>query len=59
MADTESQWIAAALNEHQSNLVRYASWIVGDVERAREIVQETFLRLCKETRERAGVHIPQ
>ncbi len=59
MADTKSEWISAALREHQSNLVRYATWILGDAERAREIVQETFLRLCRETPERVGGHLPQ
>src|ERR1041385_1269616 len=45
---TKSSWIVAALDQHESHLVRYAAWILGDVERAREVVQETFLRLCKE-----------
>jgi RNA polymerase sigma factor (sigma-70 family) len=56
---SKTQWISQALAEHQSNLIRYATWILGDVEHAREIVQETFLRLCRETPERVGDHLPQ
>ncbi len=59
MEDTKSAWIAAALNKYESHLVRYATWILGDIERAREIVQETFLRLCKETPTRVGNHLAQ
>ena len=56
---SKSQWIEAALKQHESNLIRYASWILADGERAREVVQETFLRLCKETPERIDDHLPQ
>jgi len=56
---SKSEWIVAALNQYESKLVRYATWITGDVERAREIVQDTFLRLCKEKPERLNSHLPQ
>ena len=56
---SKSQWIEAALKQHESNLIRYATWILSDGERAREVVQETFLRLCKETPERIDDHLPQ
>jgi RNA polymerase sigma-70 factor (ECF subfamily) len=49
MDDTaKSQWIVEVLDRYETPLVRYATWIMGNVECAREIVQETFLRLCKE-----------
>jgi RNA polymerase sigma factor (sigma-70 family) len=56
---TKSTWIVAALERYEGHLVRYATWIVGDVERAREIVQETFLRLCKEKPDRVANHLAQ
>src|SRR5947209_9101476 len=56
---SKSEWIVAALNQYESKLVRYATWITGDVERAREIVQDTFLRLCKEKPERLNSHLAQ
>ena len=56
---TKSTWIVAALGRYENHLVRYATWILGDTERAREVVQETFLRLCKEQPARIGDHLAQ
>jgi RNA polymerase sigma-70 factor (ECF subfamily) len=41
-------WVAVALAEHEGPLLRYALRLTGNVERARDVVQETFLRLCAE-----------
>ncbi len=41
-------WIREAVAAHQRPLTRYAERITGDLERARDVVQETFLRLCRE-----------
>ena len=56
---TKSTWIVAALDRYESHLVRYATSILGDIERAREVVQETFLRLCKEEPSRVDDHLAQ
>ena len=56
---TKTTWIVAALNRYENHLVRYATWILGDIERAREVVQETFLRLCKEQPAGVGDHLAQ
>jgi RNA polymerase sigma factor (sigma-70 family) len=56
---TKSTWIVAALDQYEGHLVRYATWILGDVERAREVVQETFLRLYKEQPARIESHLAQ
>jgi RNA polymerase sigma factor (sigma-70 family) len=55
----EFQWIVAALDLHEASLVRYANWILGDIESAREVVQETFLRLCKEQQSRVCGYLAQ
>src|SRR5437016_4537904 len=55
----KSQWIVDALDRHEASLVRYANWILGDIESAREVVQETFLRLCKEQQSRVGAYLAQ
>src|SRR5437762_5753434 len=55
----KSQWIVDALDRHEASLVRYANWILGDIESAREVVQETFLRLCKEQESRVGAYLAQ
>ena len=38
------------MNVYEARLLRYATWLMGDQESAREVVQETFLRLCKQER---------
>ena len=43
-----SDWVAEALALHERPLIRYAKWLAGDLESARDIVQEAFLRLCRE-----------
>jgi RNA polymerase sigma factor (sigma-70 family) len=55
----KSQWIVEALELHESSLIRYARWILSDLESAREVVQETFLRLCKEDPARVEGHLAQ
>ena len=42
----KSDWVHAALREHEGPLTRYAAQITGDVERARDVVQDTFVKLC-------------
>ena len=53
------RWIVEALELHQGSLIRYARWILSDLESAREVVQETFLRLCKEDPARVEGHLAQ
>jgi RNA polymerase sigma factor (sigma-70 family) len=40
--------IGSLLRRHEGPLLRYAARITGDVDLAREVVQEAFLRLCQE-----------
>ncbi|MEM7456806.1 MAG: sigma-70 family RNA polymerase sigma factor [Planctomycetota bacterium] len=40
--------IRHALTEHESALVRYARHFVKDLELARDVVQDTFLKLCRQ-----------
>ncbi len=51
------QWIHNALDRYEGQLTRYAQRIVGDSERARDVVQDTFLRLCREKPERLNSHL--
>jgi len=60
MNDTrKSRWIVEALDLHERSLIRFACWILNDFESAREVVQETFLRLCKEDPDRVSGHLAQ
>ena len=54
-----SGWIVEALELHERPLIRYACWILNDIESAREVVQETFLRLCREDPDRISGHLAQ
>jgi RNA polymerase sigma-70 factor (ECF subfamily) len=40
--------IRAAIDEYQGRLIAYAARITGDLDSARDIVQDTFLRLCEQ-----------
>lgn len=48
MVETTEQFVERALAEYESPLVGYAYGFVHDVERARDIVQDTFIRLCQQ-----------
>ena len=42
----EAEWVRAAVTRYAGPLTRYAALITGDLERARDVVQDTFVRLC-------------
>ena len=50
-------WLVQALHRYEGPLVRYARGLVGDLETARDIAQECFLRLCRERPERLDGHV--
>ncbi len=50
---TRAEWVAATLERYERPLVRYTARITGDTERARDVVQDAFMRLC--AAERAAV----
>ncbi len=54
--DDRQQWIRALLERHGSSLTRYARTFTGDWESARDAVQETFLRLCREDTSKISDH---
>ena len=44
-AGENDEWLQGAMTQHERGLVRYAQQFVADVERARDVVQETFMKL--------------
>ncbi|MCZ7645598.1 MAG: sigma-70 family RNA polymerase sigma factor [Planctomycetota bacterium] len=42
-------WVRAAVADYEGPLTLYAARLVGNVEAARDVVQETFLRLCRQS----------
>jgi len=55
----QAHWVMAAVNRYAGPLTRYALFIIGDIELARDIVQETFLKLCSESPGRVDSHLAQ
>jgi RNA polymerase sigma-70 factor (ECF subfamily) len=43
---SSADWIQSAVHRFERPLTQYALRLVGDAERARDVVQDTFLRLC-------------
>jgi hypothetical protein len=52
----KADWIREVLSQREGPLIRYAAQITGDLDRARDVVQDTFLRLCAEDRSRLDGH---
>lgn len=48
MPETHEQFIEQALADYESPLVGYAMGFVHDLDRARDVVQDTFIRLCRQ-----------
>ena len=48
VAGGHAEFIRAALVRYEAPLVRYALGFTDDLETARDVVQDTFLRLCKQ-----------
>lgn len=44
----KAQWVREALDRFERPLVRYAARFTGDVESARDVVQDAFVKLCRE-----------
>jgi len=55
-----AQWVESALETYERPLLRYAlRWCRGDLDRARDAVQDTFMRLCRQPRERVESYLAQ
>ena len=51
------RWISSVVDQYEGALVRYATQITGDIERGRDVVQDAFLRLCKQDPEQLDGHL--
>jgi len=56
---SQSEWVRDALLEYEGPLMRYAQRITGELELARDVVQETFLKLCRQERAEVDGHLSQ
>ncbi len=53
----DPDWIAAAVDRFEGPLLRYTQRLTGDLETARDVVQEAFLRLCREEPAKVDGHL--
>jgi RNA polymerase sigma-70 factor (ECF subfamily) len=52
-------WIASVVARYEGPLIRYAAQFTGDADRARDVVQDAFVRLCREDRAQVDGHLAQ
>ena len=48
--EVDAAWVRSAVERFEGPLTLYASRLLGDAEAARDVVQDTFLRLCGQDR---------
>ena len=54
------QWVRAALQRYEDPLLRYAAKLLGgNIDSARDVVQDTFLRLCEQSQDEIGEFLAQ
>jgi RNA polymerase sigma-70 factor (ECF subfamily) len=54
---SRAEWIADALARYEGPLLRFATKLLRDGDRARDVVQETFLQLCQQDRAAVEDHL--
>ena len=45
--ESRASWFQSTVQRYERQLVRYAARLVGDQQRAQDVVQDTFLQLCR------------
>jgi RNA polymerase sigma factor (sigma-70 family) len=52
-------WIHDVVDEFEQRLTLYAARLLHDADRARDVVQDTFCKLCHESRDKIEGHLTQ
>lgn len=55
----DMEWARSAVERYERPLTRYAARLMGDSERARDVVQDTFLKLCGQARDEVEPHLAE
>ncbi|MFH1037421.1 MAG: sigma-70 family RNA polymerase sigma factor [PVC group bacterium] len=55
---SKAAWIRAMLQDYEQALIRYTFGITGDLESARDVVQDAFLKLCRADRTKVRDRMP-
>lgn len=58
-ASSDSAWVREAVARFEAPLLRYAARFTDDLDRARDVVQDTFLRLCAQPRADVDGHLAE
>jgi RNA polymerase sigma-70 factor (ECF subfamily) len=54
-----AEWIRSVLNEYERPLLHYCLRVVGEIESARDVVQDAFLRLIEQERSDVEDHVAE
>lgn len=57
--DHNGPWVRRAVDRYERPLTLYAARLLGDADEARDVVQETFLKLCTQNREAIDSHLAE
>jgi RNA polymerase sigma factor (sigma-70 family) len=52
----DTHWVETTVARYQASLTRYATRLLGDTERARDVVQDSFARLLAQPRDAVDGH---
>ncbi len=58
-AVADRDWVRAAVDRYEGPLTLYATRLLGDAEGARDVVQDAFLRLCSQERDKVAPHLAE
>ena len=54
-----SAWLHSVFERFESRLINYCARLMGDLEAARDVVQDTFVRLCNQDRQKVEPIVAQ
>lgn len=54
----DGEWVLDHLRRHERSLLQYVGRLLGDSERAQDVVQEAFLKLCRQQRAEIEPRLP-
>ena len=57
--DEHDAFVREAIRQHERPLLRYVIHLLGDHDRARDIVQDTFVKLCHQPRTKVDGHVAE
>ena len=57
MTDSHEAFVEKAMADYESPLIGYAASLLHDLDRARDVVQDTFIRLCQQDAAKVSEHL--